>query len=53
MPIDIEKDDVETALRKLKAREGSFRLLEQINKLGSWEVDLKTHKSIWSENSYR
>ncbi len=53
MPIDIEKDDVETALRKLNAREGSFRLLEQINKLGSWEVDLKTHKSIWSENSYR
>ncbi len=53
MPIDIEKDDVATALRKLKAREESFRLLEKINKLGSWEVDLITHKSIWSENSYR
>jgi diguanylate cyclase (GGDEF)-like protein/PAS domain S-box-containing protein len=52
MPIDIEKDDVETALQKLKAREDSFRLLEKINKLGSWEVDLRTHQAIWSENSY-
>jgi len=53
MPIDIEKDDVATALRKLKAREESFRQLEKMNKLGSWEVDLITHKSIWSENSFR
>ena len=52
MPIDVQKDDLETALRKLKAREDSFRLLEKINKLGSWEVDLKTHKAIWSENSF-
>jgi diguanylate cyclase (GGDEF)-like protein len=53
MPIDIENDDLETALKKLKARENSFRLLEKLNKLGSWEVDLITKKSIWSENSYR
>jgi len=52
MPIDTEKDDLQTALRKLKARENNFRLLERISKLGSWEVDLTTHKSIWSENSY-
>ena len=52
MPIDIEKDDVKTALKKLKAREDSFKQLEKINNLGSWEVDLITHKSIWSENSY-
>jgi len=52
MPIDIEKDDVQTALKKLKARESSFQLLESISKLGSWEVDLITHKSIWSKNSY-
>jgi diguanylate cyclase (GGDEF)-like protein/PAS domain S-box-containing protein len=52
MPIDIEDDDIQTALRKLKAREDSFRLLEKINKLGSWEVDLTTHESSWSENSY-
>ncbi len=52
MPIDIEKDDVQTALKKLKAREESFQQVEKINKLGSWEVDLITHKSIWLENSY-
>ena len=53
MPIDVKNDDLQTALKKLKARENSFRLLEKINKLGSWEVDLITHKSIWSENSYK
>ena len=53
MPIDIENDDLKTALKKLKAREESFRLLEKINKLGSWEVDLITRKSIWSENSFK
>ncbi len=53
MPIDIENDNIQTALKKLKAREDSFRQLEKISHLGSWEVDLITHKSIWSENSYR
>ena len=52
MPINIEKDDLKTALGKLKAREDSFRLVEKINKLGSWEVDLITHRSTWSENSF-
>ena len=52
MPIDTEKDDVRTALKKLKAREDSFQLLENISKLGSWEVDLITYQSIWSKNSY-
>ena len=53
MPIDIEKDDVQTALKKLKVREGNFQQLEKISNFGSWEVDLITKKSIWSENSYR
>jgi len=52
MPIDIEKDDVQTALKKLKARENTLRKLESISRLGSWEVDLKTHKSAWSDMSY-
>ena len=53
MPIDIEKDDIPTALQKLKARESNFQQLEKISNFGSWEVDLLTKKSIWSENSYR
>ncbi|SFV55715.1 diguanylate cyclase/phosphodiesterase (GGDEF & EAL domains) with PAS/PAC sensor(s) [hydrothermal vent metagenome] len=53
MPIDIEKDDIPTALKKLKARENNFQELEKMSNFGSWEVDLITKKSIWSENSYR
>ena len=52
MPIDLKKDDIHTALKKLKARENALRQLEAIAKLGSWEVDLKTKKSVWSERSY-
>jgi len=51
MPIDIN-DDIQTALNKLKAREDSLKQLESISQLGSWEVDLKTHKSVWSDQSY-
>ena len=52
MPIDIENDDLQTALAKLKAREETLQNLEAIAKLGSWEIDLKTGRSIWSPKSY-
>ena len=52
MPIDLQKDSLQTALRKLQAKETTFSLLEKISELGSWEVDLKTNKSIWSKQSY-
>ena len=52
MPIDIEKDSIETALKKLKARENTLRRLEAVAKLGSWEVDLKENRSQWSDRSY-
>ena len=52
MPIDIHNDSPEIALKKLKARENALRRLEAISKLGSWEVDLKTKKSYWSDRSY-
>jgi len=52
MPIDINNDSLEIALNKLKARENALLKFEQISKLGSWEVDLKTKKSIWSKRSY-
>ena len=52
MPIDIENDDLQTALRKLKVREDNIRTLESISKLGSWEVDLKTRVALWSDRSY-
>jgi len=53
MPIDIQKDDLQTALKKLKARENTLRQIEALAGLGSWEIDLKTKKSIWSEQSYK
>ena len=53
MPINIKQDSVEVALQKLKARENSLRKLEAISGMGSWEIDLKTHKSIWSDQSYK
>jgi len=52
MPIDIENDDLNTALKKLKARENILRELESVSGLGSWEVDLVANKSIWSARSY-
>ncbi len=52
MPIDIENDNLDTAIKKLKAREENLQTLESISKLGSWEIDLQTKKAIWSERSY-
>jgi diguanylate cyclase (GGDEF)-like protein/PAS domain S-box-containing protein len=52
MPIDITKDSPQIALKKLKARESVLRQFEEIAGLGSWEIDLKTKKSIWSKRSY-
>ena len=53
MPIDMNKDTPEMALKKLKARESVMRQLEAIAGLGSWEVDLSTNQSKWSEESYK
>jgi len=52
MPINLQDDTLEIALKKLKARENTFELLESINKIGSWEVDLITHQSFWSKQIY-
>lgn len=52
MPIDIENDDLKTALKKLQAREDNLKQLEAVSGLGSWEIDLTTKKSIWSGKTY-
>ena len=52
MPIDVENDIIEIALKKLKARENNLKQLERVSKLGSWEIDLITKKSIWSSRSF-
>lgn len=53
MPIESLQHKLETTIKKLEARENSFLLFEKLASLGSWEVDLKTHTSIWSEQSYK
>lgn len=53
MPIDLKHDDMQTAMQKLKARENSLRRIEAISGMGSWEIDLKTQKSIWSDQSFK
>ena len=52
MPIDITSDSIQTAIAKLEARESILRQLESISGIGSWEIDFKTKKSIWSDRSY-
>ena len=52
MPIDIENDNLPTALKKLKAREDTLRQLESVSRIGSWETDLQTGVSLWSEQNY-
>lgn len=53
MPIDIKNDTLEEAKQKLKARENSLRHLEAISNMGSWEVNLQTHQSVWSDQTYK
>ena len=52
MPIDIKNDDLQTALKKLKARENTLQQIEAISKLGSWEVDFTNNTASWSDRSY-
>jgi len=52
VPTNINNDDLEFALKKLKAKEETFIQLESISKLGSWELDLQTGNGIWSKQSY-
>ena len=52
MPIDVRRDDIQIALNELKAKENIFVLMEKMNKLGSWELDLATGKATWSAQNY-
>lgn len=52
MAIDIENDDLNTAIYKLKAQEDILKEFSILSGLGSWEIDLKSHKTIWSKNLY-
>jgi diguanylate cyclase (GGDEF)-like protein/PAS domain S-box-containing protein len=52
MAIDTKQDDLNTAIHKLKAQEDILKEFSILSGLGSWEVDFKTHQTIWSENLY-
>jgi len=53
MPIDIENDTPEIAIKKLKAKEDTYTKLEAISNFGSWEMNLKTNKTKWSDQSFK
>lgn len=52
MPTDTLKDSLATAIKKLEARENSMRQFEKLSNLGSWEINLKTNTTLWSEQTY-
>lgn len=52
MPIDINSDTLESAKSKLKAKEDSLIQIEEMLGFGSWEVNLKTHQTYWSDHIY-
>ena len=52
MVIDIKNESLNAAIKKFKAREAVFHQLEKVSGIGSWEVDLKTKMSLWSDKNY-
>lgn len=53
MSLKLLQESLNDTRQKLQARENSFKQFEMLANLGSWEVDLKTHKSIWSAQTYK
>ncbi|MBU4024221.1 EAL domain-containing protein [bacterium] len=52
MPVKILEENLNLALKKLEARENSMRQFEELSNLGSWEINLKTNTTLWSEQTY-
>jgi diguanylate cyclase (GGDEF)-like protein/PAS domain S-box-containing protein len=52
MPFKILEENLNLALKKLEARENSMRQFEELSNLGSWEINLKTNTTLWSEQTY-
>ncbi|MBU1217229.1 EAL domain-containing protein [bacterium] len=48
----ILEENLNLALKKLEARENSMRQFEELSNLGSWEINLKTNTTLWSEQTY-
>ena len=44
--------DLSIALQRLEAREQSINQIEKLSSLGSWELDIKSGKSVYSDNLY-
>jgi len=52
VPVKILEENLNLALKKLEARENSMRQFEELSNLGSWEINLKTNTTLWSEQTY-
>jgi len=53
MPIDTLSDNLQIATQKLRAKEEALEQIEVLNKLGSWELDLRTNHVTWSVQTYK
>lgn len=52
MSIELIQKNLDLALKKLEARENSMKKFEELSNLGSWEINLKTSTTQWSEQTY-
>lgn len=48
-----ENKRLEKKTKEVQVREESLTLAQEIGHFGSWEIDLKTQKAIWSKESYK
>ncbi len=51
--LEAANKELEENIQILHAKQESLRLAQEVGHFGSWEIDLATHKSIWSEQSYK
>ena len=51
--LEAANKELKENIKLLNAKKESLKLAQEVGHFGSWEVDLITHKSIWSEQSYK
>ncbi|QOP40496.1 EAL domain-containing protein [Sulfurimonas marina] len=52
MVINLQEDNLNSAINKLKVREDILHEFSMLSGLGNWAIDLKTHSTKWSESLY-
>ena len=53
LELEAKNKELEENIKLLHVKKESLKLAQEVGHFGSWEIDLTTHKSIWSEQSYK